>query len=353
MELEHKPDFEEARKYWDAFWQGEIIDRPCVHVTAVKDGCEPPPGKPYPNLVGADYEADANRFEEAAAVTYYGAEAIPHWYCSFGPDQFAAFLGGKLNQRQEDRTSWVEPYVKNWDDVAPLTFDNNNSVWQEMLEMLRVGTRVGEGKWLIGVLDYHTHLDAMQAIRGGVEICMDLMDCPDTIERIVLDMGRIFEQMYDEAFEACKMGARGSIGWAPFYSRGRFSTVQCDFIYLIGPEMGRRFAIPGIEREAAMLDNCVFHLDGKNSLPHLDDILAIPDIDVIQWVPGAGQPGHIGWMDLLKRIQKGGKGLQVHASIEQIKVMHKELKPEKTLYVTGAKSVKEADDLIAWLKRNT
>jgi hypothetical protein len=44
--------------------------------------------------------------------------------------------------------------------------------------------------------------------------------------------------------------------------------------------------------------------------------------------------------------------LDMGGIFEQIRVMHKELKPEKTLYCTGAGSVKEADDLIAWLKKN-
>jgi len=84
-----------------------------------------------------------------------------------------------------------------------------------------------------------------------------------------------------------------------------------------------------------------------------EEAAAVTYYDVIQWVPGAGQPRHIGWMDLLKRIQKDGKGLEVHASIEEIKIMHKDLRPGMTIYCAGAESVKEAEDLIAWLKRNT
>ena len=38
MNLKYKPDFEEARKYWDAFWNKEIIDRPCIVTTSPKDG---------------------------------------------------------------------------------------------------------------------------------------------------------------------------------------------------------------------------------------------------------------------------------------------------------------------------
>ena len=34
MELKYKPDFERAKKYFEAFWQKEVIDRPLVSITA-------------------------------------------------------------------------------------------------------------------------------------------------------------------------------------------------------------------------------------------------------------------------------------------------------------------------------
>jgi len=356
LQLEYKPDFEEARRYWDAFWQGEIIDRPCVYVTAPKEGAPPPPSVPYPALIGSDYGAFARIFDTAAACTWYGAEAIPNWTASFGPDQFAAFLGAKMQQDPEVRTSWVEPFVQDWDEVLPLRLDPGNPVWCEMRKLLEAGVRVGEGRWLVQMLDFHTNLDALQAIRGGVEMCTDLYDVPpEILDRALNDAHAVFEQIYEEVYRICRMDKWGCIGWTPFYSRGRMSTVQCDFLYLIGPEHCRRFAIPAIRREAAFLDHAVFHLDGENSLVHLDDLLAIPELDVIQWVPGAGssRPRHSQWLELFKKIQAAAKGLQVNASIEEIKMLHRELRPEKVLYVTRARSQAEAEALLDWLRRNT
>jgi hypothetical protein len=79
---------------------------------------------------------------------------------------------------------------------------------------------------------------------------------------------------------------------------------------MVSPEISRKYIIPALEEEAAFLDHCVYHLDGPGTMPHLDDILAVKDIDVIQWVSGAGQPPMHTWLDVLTRCQKAGKGLQ-------------------------------------------
>lgn len=46
--LEFKPDLEQATARWLAFWNKELIDRPCCVITAPKDPAKPmPPAPPY------------------------------------------------------------------------------------------------------------------------------------------------------------------------------------------------------------------------------------------------------------------------------------------------------------------
>jgi hypothetical protein len=98
----------------------------------------------------------------------------------------------------------------------------------------------------------------------------------------------------------------------------------------------------------------VYHYDGPGALSHLDEILGIKKIDVIQWVPGAGQPRTIEWMDLLKKIQKSGKGLWLYDwTVQEIKDHFKELDPRGVMYSVWTKSQKEGEELLEYLKRNT
>ena len=54
----------------------------------------------------------------------------------------------------------------------------------------------------------------------------------------------------------------------------------------MSPEQGKRYVIPSIEEEVEALDHASYHYDGKEALVHLDNVLGIQGIEVIQWVPG-------------------------------------------------------------------
>ena len=54
------------------------------------------------------------------------------------------------------------------------------------------------------------------------------------------------------------------------------------------------------------------------------------EIDCVQWVPGAGQPRTVEWMDLLQKIQAAGKSVWIYDwTVEEIMAYHKELAPDK------------------------
>lgn len=114
MELQYKPDFSEACKYWEAFWQREIVDRPCIAVTAPKKGCIQVPKPARMFKIGVDYEAATKIFNQWASTTSFGGESIPFFQISFGPDQFSSFLGAELVWSERTQISWVVPFINDW-----------------------------------------------------------------------------------------------------------------------------------------------------------------------------------------------------------------------------------------------
>lgn len=356
MELLYKPDFDEARTRWDAFWNKQIIDRPCLSVTAPRDGAAPAPS-PGHQLAGwdGDYAETAARWDAHLASRYFGAEAIPFMMASFGPDQFGAFLGADLERASSlpNATSWAVPIVEDWATAAPIRLDESNRWWRKMLAFLRAAGEASEGKFLVGQLDLHSNLDALASLREPQCLCMDLLDCPELVERAMRQARALFVPIYDALYKAGRMEGRGSIGWLPLYSPGKFMTTQCDFAAMISPAMFNRFAMPALEEEWAYLDHSAYHLDGPQALAHLDTILAARDLDLIQWVPGAGKPPQHEWVELLQTIQAAGKSVIVQAPAEACKRLHSVLKPELTFYATSAPSQKEADALARWFVDHT
>jgi hypothetical protein len=352
--LQFKPDFAEARRHWQAFWAGEIIDRPGIMVRAPRDGVEQQPGPPYMAGSDGDFDSAIDRMLASAATTYFAGEAIPCHSPSFGPDMFASFLGAELEHSPDSsNTSWSMPTVEDWAEVLPLRLDSQNPTWRRMVDFVRRIAERCEGKLLAGHIDLHSNLDALAALRLPDRLCLDMYDSPDLVDRAMADVRKIYFEVYSALYYAGKMDRYGSLGWSPFYGQGRTNFIQCDFICLLSPEMARRWVIPALEEEASFLDHSVYHYDGPAALVHLDDILSIESLDVISWVPGAGNPGHAHWIELFQNIQQAGKGLDIHCSIAELPYFHERLRPERVMYSCGAKSQQEADQAIRWLMDHT
>lgn len=359
MNLKYKPDLEQAKKYWRAYWQREVIDRPVVVVRSPKKG-EQWDTRPInaPRNWKLDQEGRLKEvfedFDQVASKTFYGGEAIPFFDINFGPDQFAAMFGGEIVAADDVGTTWVHPTVDDLYGYTPSIDRSPNGVFAKLKKFYELGAEMSEGKYILGTLDYHSHLDALSAMRGAQNLCYDFMDCEDEVVRVRNELSAYYPEIFEAMRSAGKMETRGSIAWIPAYlEEGRFAVTQCDFSCLLSPDQARRIMIPALREEAEYLDHTVYHYDGKEALGHLDYVLDIEEIDVIQWVPGAGNPRSIEWMDLLHHIQSRNKGLWIFDwTPEEIKAHFKELRPEGLAFEVCVGSEEEAEDLLEYLKRH-
>ena len=77
------------------------------------------------------------------------------------------------------------------------------------------------------------------------------------------------------------------------------------------------------------MDRCLYHLDGPQALRHLDLLLEIPEIDAIQWVPGAGRDYWADWIHVYRKIQEAGKSLQLlSVPVTDLHLLFESLRPE-------------------------
>ena len=354
MELSFKPNLDEALERWRAFWNKDLIKRPCVAITAPKDGVERVGGPPGQIPPETDFGKHLDQAEAAMACRYYGGEAMPFFQPSFGPDQVGAFVGARLDWSQDSsHTSWSVPFVEDWPESLPLRLGQGNDSWGRMLELCCLAGERGQGKFLVGMLDLHSNLDWLAAIRGPDRLCMDLLDVPEQVHRAMASARELYPPTYDALYKAGNMAGRGSCGWLPFFCQERYATTQCDFACLLSPPQFNEFVLPALEEESDFLDHSIYHYDGATALQHFDAVTSIKSLDGIQWTPTAGGPPMMGWLDLLKRFQATGKSIFVGCSADELKVYHRELEPNLVLYSVGVGSQKEADDLLKWLEANT
>ncbi len=350
--LQHKLDFERAQRYWDALWDHEMIDRPCTLITAPRSTN----ASRYSRLVAVDDDFNKVLRECDSYLDSHAflGEAMPAVRPGFGPDQMAAFLGAPLViNKGSSVTSWSEKVVTDWQTFLPLSIEESNRYYQRMKEFHSLAEAHLEGCCLLCDIDMHSNIDLLEGLRGAENLIFDMIDTPEVIMRALTQAREIFKQVYEEFYQYGSKAKLGTTCGLPMYDRGRYNRIQADFIALLSPDMFRKFVLPALEDEAQYLDRSCFHLDGPDALTHLDDLLAIKDLDAVQWVSGAGNKPQIEWPDVLHRIQKAGKIIILHLSPADVKRIHGEYLPELLVYDVRAKTVEEGLELLEWLKKNT
>jgi len=350
--LSTKPDLEETARRWEAFLAGDILDRPLVTVTAPLPNAPKVEPITYRDKHFGDIDEIYDRVLASAEHTYYAGEAIPSFGPSFGCDEIAVWCSAADFGFSEDSpdTCWSAPTVQDWDAALPFRIRREHPLWQRMVRFYERGAERLAGKVLLTPPDLHTNMDLLMAARGSERLCADLIDRPEVIDRAMVSARAVFRELWETVVRAGKMNERGISNG--LYSMDGAAVLQCDFSYMISPAMFRRWALPALEEEASLVKNMYYHWDGPGALVHFDALMGIPQLRAVGYVPPP-YLRHTDYIDLYKRVQAAGKGVSVWGTPDEMKRIHKELRPEKTMYATWVDTPAEADAVLEWFVKNT
>jgi hypothetical protein len=305
-ELLCMPHFDSAMARVSAWWERGIIDRPPVrfmaphYFPAITD-------KPYPSGNQRDKWFDAEFRVEAYLESVEGkvfrAETFPFFYPFLGVDFYAGLYGSELVF--EGTSSWAQPALHNWDAVDDLRFEpDNNAYYQKAEQLTRYALERCAGKTLVGYTSLHPGVDAAAALRGYSQFCIDLIENPDAVKKLIGVMLADFPRVF-ECFNAMlRDNNQPFINWLGVPTYETMHIAGCDFATLISPRFFQEFCLPALTHEAQVAERCVFHLDGEGVARHIDMIMEIPGIDAIQWAQGSGAHRSIlQWIPLIRKIQ--------------------------------------------------
>ncbi len=306
----------EVRRNWNTWWRGEL-GRPLIYATVGgRDPGRPEPALPYRHFMShysldVTPEAIIDRYDYNLQTQEYLADAFPHAWLNFGPGVAAAFLGCELHNGEN--TTWYHPVEAR--EVADLRLAYKpDNLW---LERIKAIGRAAQQRWgglvQIGQTDLGGTLDILSSFRPGEELLLDLYDNPEAVKRLVWEIHEHWFKYFSEINEAMRPSNPGYSSWSTLYSEKPGYMLQCDFSYMIGPEMFAEFVLPELAAACRRMEYPFYHLDGVGELPHLDMLLSIPELRGIQWVPGAGQKDADQWPEVYRRIRAAGKLIWVAA----------------------------------------
>ncbi|MHB1295871.1 MAG: uroporphyrinogen decarboxylase/cobalamine-independent methonine synthase family protein [Anaerolineae bacterium] len=335
-------------------WWAHALERPLVQI----GGAEYDPRIEYPDVPNYTSNFPMSMSAEEAisqigtrleAARYYG-DAYPGWFPNFGPGIAAGFMGCIVHSVPE--TVWFEPeQVCELRDIHP-TYDADNLWLRRVRDLVRAAVDAWEGKVQVCHPDLGGNLDIVASLRTTQALLYDLYDVPDEVDRLVHEVTQLWLRYYDEFDAIIRPACRGTAPWAPIWGKGAGYMLQCDFSYMLSPEMFERFVLPDLTACCDRLDHGFYHLDGRGEIAHLPMLLGMERLRGIQWVPGDGTPPPHEWLDLLRQIIAGGKLCQLFLSAEGALHIVRNLGGRGFMFTISDRMDKgEADAFLALLAR--
>ena len=190
---------------------------------------------------------------------------------------------------------------------------------------------------------------------------MDMLTVPDKIHKAMGQTTKLWKYVMDVVSDIILPAGQGTSNWTMGWSGKKYSCIgQNDFSCMISPEMFAGFCFEDNLQCCNYSDYSIYHLDGPDAVKHVPKLLELEKLSCIQWVEGAGNPSPSNWIELLRKIQKGGKTVQVlylpTPSIEppdlkrEFEILCTSLDITKLFIWMEADSRQHADEMVAFIK---
>ncbi len=348
MPIEGMDDWEKRLARQDAFWDCAVLDRPVVFLQWPKSS--PLQAQPVERDCASQRERwlDTERVvAEAvatAANTEYGGDALPFAWPNLGPEVFSAFFG--LEMTFTENTSWAKPIIHDWSQVDHVRFSRENEYWKKLEEMTDALLEAGRGRFYVGYADIHSGGDAIAAFREPMDLNTDLLLTPEPIKKMLTHVLETYFEVYDYWHGKLRAAGQAVCTWPGIVSSRKWHVPQNDFSCMVSEEMFAEFFLEGIAEECRFLEASIYHLDGPGALRHLNALLAIPELNAIQWVIGAGNGRATDWLHVYRRCQEAGKGIQVFAKADEVATLIEHLRPEGMWLCVDVQSGEEAEAVL-------
>lgn len=345
MNLEH---WHLIRQRYEDWWEGKPARRPMIQLTAPRPGftAEPMPEEETALIAWhTEPELVLPRLERSLAATAYYLDAFPLVFpVSPGlPAIEAAYLG--CEYRFTRQTAWLHPRYQSLRDRPPIQIDPDNFWWRATQNLLNAAAERWDERYAIGIPDLQGGGHIAAEMRGMQNFALDLLDCPQEAAALIEEVNHAWLHYYTACFEIIHTRTPGWVDWLGIWSEKPAVTVECDFAAMISPKMFERFFLPALEQQVRWVERTIFHLDGPQQLPHLELLLSLPELDGIQWVPGAGAAPMQEWIPLLRRIQAAGKRVVIACDPAELPLLLRELDAQGLLIAVNCASLEQAERL--------
>lgn len=346
--LEFCEEFPRIARRLEAWWHHDVVDRPVFMAEANMR-----PDRPITRRLESMDQPDVwfrEKMLDMQQVHRVG-DMLPRIRVDFGPVLLGSLLGGEREVRSD--TSWTHAFIDDdWSNAPDWTIPDDHPDWRLLHELTHRVAQDAAGRYLVCTPDLGAAADVLLNLRGSAQLCLDVVTQPDTVKSAVEAIYASWQKAFASLYATSLEHGAGLIHWLGLWSNRPYAVPACDFNALIGPGHFRELFLPEIAREAAATGRAIFHLDGPDAARHIDTLLEVPEIQAIQFTPGAGGPSALAWADMLRRIQEKGKSLLIFCPAEEVLELAELLRPEGlAIFIEQSPSPAELDALFDRFER--
>ena len=339
---------EKSFKRWDHFWNGAVYDRPVMQITAplrqfeseyIKKANDDPTAKwaDTDNIFAVNqYILDNTLFlAEATHVIY------PDWAAGS-----ACFYGCKPIFR--DESVWADPLPVGEGELPVFKFDENSKYLQWMFDFYTYCKERYDGRFFLSSYVNISAADTLLVIRGVGELMMDIVERPEWVKASV---NKIFQDL-------CFLYSRldkiigDDMGYSTIYGQYSNKPVamgDCDVSYMISPKQFDEIFLDQLIEQLSAKPHSFYHMDGTQT--HIDTLLAIEQLNCIQWEAGAGREEIMQWAPLIRKIQRAKKGAIIKCKPKEVASLLDEIGPEGICIRVACSCEDEARSLLSYVDK--
>ncbi len=315
-----KERMEETLENHMKWWRGEL-NRPLTRVI-MWDAYPTQKRTPAPLLSQAtclQFEWSPEQIIEALDENFSQSEFLGDAYpvlsmdC-FGPGVVAALCGAKMDN--STGAIWFSPDSDKHISEIHAHYNPEHPVARRMKDIYRAGREFWDGSVVMTMPDLGGVMDVAASLCGTQNLLIYLCDEPEEVIRLRNEIETAWYDAYYDMRSAMGEGAIYS-DWNGLLCNEPSYILQCDFCYMLGSNMFRKFVLDTLRRDTEKLKYTIYHLDGVGELTHLDDILTLEKLNAVQWVYGAGKQGPMYWLDTYRKIRSAGKEIMIIGSPQE------------------------------------
>ncbi len=307
------------KEVFEDWWEGKL-NRPIIQVTL--DKTISTNGDFFASnyrkvILDAMYDFDLPVSEAAKVVdkaydaVMYCGDAIPAFYMR-PTGILGGFLGQDFGIDHNLGTVWFKKMCPNIEEMENLPLKEDSSLLKRALDLTCAVQNYFNGDMPIGFPDFGGVMDIVSSIRDANPLLEELYEEEEGVKKACANVHEQFKKAYKifaDVIDENKIP--GYTAWATMLSQKEYFVLQNDFSAMISPQMYDDFYLPILKEECKFIPRTIYHLDGPGAVRHLDSILAVEDLNGVQWIQGAGSPGLDQWPDIYKKIHAAGKLCQV------------------------------------------